>query len=46
MNINLTLDLSVGDYIELYGLIDDLGGTSKFKGSDKSTYLSACRIGD
>ena len=46
MNMSLTLDLAVGDYIELYGLVDDLGGTNNFKGVNKSTYLGAFRIGD
>jgi len=43
--ISVFLDLAVGDYLEVYGTLDSLGGTPKFKASTKSTYFGAYRIG-
>ena len=48
--INVIMDLSVGDYIELFGLVDVTSGTPSFDagttaGTIKSTYFGAYRIG-
>jgi hypothetical protein len=43
--IHVTLNLSVGDYVELYGAVDSGSSSRDFGASDKSTNFGAYRIG-
>ena len=40
------LDLSVGDYVELYGAVDTVNNSSQasFYGGDRATFLTGYRI--
>ncbi len=39
------LDLSVGDYVELYGNVDSVsGGSPQFYGGDRATFLTGFRV--
>ena len=42
--VSLILDLSAGDYLEVYGTLDRNSGTSAFIRSTKSSYFGAYKI--
>tara|TARA_R100001480_G_scaffold64301_2_gene76508 strand:- start:518 stop:1066 length:549 start_codon:yes stop_codon:yes gene_type:complete len=43
--IHVTLNLSVGDYVELYGAVDSGSSSREFGASEKATNFGAYRIG-
>jgi len=45
VNVNIIVDMNgSSDYLEVYGLMDDTGGTTRFYVRQQSNYFGAYRI--